>query len=78
MIHWLVPVTRQQVEQLREDYRDLGKLTKSNQGELFLVFRDRFVALKVAASIGASPPYARPSTSTQMPSKEVLSSALHS
>jgi hypothetical protein len=49
---WLVKVTDQQLLGLRADLRDLGTLVKTREGEQYLVFRDRFVALKVASHLG--------------------------
>jgi hypothetical protein len=49
---WFVKVTGAQLEGLRNDMRDLGTLLTNEQGENYLVFRDSFVALKVASSMG--------------------------
>jgi hypothetical protein len=49
---WLVKVTDTQLAGLRADLRELGSLVKTEQGESYLVFRDGFVALKVASYLG--------------------------
>jgi hypothetical protein len=49
---WLVKVTDSQLAGLRTDLRDLGTLLTTDQGEQYLVFRDSFVALKVASYLG--------------------------
>lgn len=52
MDKWFVKVTDAQLAGLREDMRELGTLLTSKQGEHYLVFRDSFVALKVASYLG--------------------------
>jgi hypothetical protein len=49
---WLVKVTDTQLAGLRADLRELGTVLTTNQGEHYLVFRDSFVALKVASYLG--------------------------
>jgi hypothetical protein len=49
---WLVKVTDAQLAGLRADLRDLGTLVTTEQGDHYLVFRDSFVALKVASYLG--------------------------
>jgi hypothetical protein len=49
---WLVKVTDAQLSGLRADLRELGTLLTTDQGEHYLVFRDSFVALKVASYLG--------------------------
>jgi hypothetical protein len=49
---WLVKVTETQLAGLRADMRDLGTLVATEQGDQYLVFRDSFVALKVASYLG--------------------------
>lgn len=52
MDKWFVKVTDTQLARLREDLRDLGTLFTTEKGEHYLVFRDSFVALKVASYLG--------------------------
>jgi hypothetical protein len=49
---WFVKVTDTQLATLRDDLRELGTLRASEEGEHYLVFRDSFVALKVASYLG--------------------------
>ncbi|MGL4608104.1 MAG: hypothetical protein ACRCYY_00235 [Trueperaceae bacterium] len=53
MDRWLVKVTEGQRDALKTDLRDLGTPITTSQGEQYLLFRDSFVALKVAAQLGA-------------------------
>jgi hypothetical protein len=52
MDRWLVKVNSIELAKLRGDMRDLGTLLTTAQGENYLVFRDGFVALKVASFLG--------------------------
>ncbi len=52
MDKWFVKVTDTQLGGLRDDLRDLGTHLMTDQGEHYLVFRDSFVALKVASYLG--------------------------
>jgi hypothetical protein len=49
---WFVKVTEAQLAGLRDDLRELGTLLTTDKGEHYLVFRDSFVALKVASYLG--------------------------
>jgi hypothetical protein len=49
---WFVKVETQELAKLQGDMRDLGSLLTTQQGERYLVFRDGFVALKVASYLG--------------------------
>jgi hypothetical protein len=52
MDRWLVKVNINELARLQGDMRDLGTLLTTQQGENYLVFRDGFVALKVASYLG--------------------------
>ncbi len=52
MDKWLVKVTETQLAGLPADLRELGTLLRTDKGERYLVFRDSFVALKVASYLG--------------------------
>lgn len=52
MDKWLVKVTDTQLAGLRADLRELGTVVTTDQGERYLIFRDSFVALKVASYLG--------------------------
>jgi hypothetical protein len=52
MDKWFVKVETQELAKLKGDMRDLGTLLTTQQGERYLVFRDGFVALKVASYLG--------------------------
>jgi hypothetical protein len=61
MQHWIVPVTPEQLARLSAEERNLGTLLTSATGEQTLLFRDNFVALKVARSLGGrAQPYSPP------------------
>jgi hypothetical protein len=49
---WFVKVTESHLAALRADMRELGTLLSTDKGECYLVFRDSFVALKVASYLG--------------------------
>jgi hypothetical protein len=65
---WVVYIDDRQLAQLNHEQRELGTLLSNDRGEHFLVFRDAFVALKIASSIGAkrSPGRSLPA-STKLP-----------
>ena len=65
MERWIVHLDTHQLEALNTEQRDLGTLV-STDGEHYLVFRDGFVALKVANRVGAKRSAGRtmPKTST--------------
>ena len=52
MEKWVIEVSKVQLEQLNEEQRGLGTLLRGEKGRHFLVFRDSFVALKVASWLG--------------------------
>ena len=52
MEKWVIEVSERQLEYLNAEQRDLGTLLRGKKGQHFLVFRDSFVALKVAAQLG--------------------------
>jgi hypothetical protein len=52
MDRWFVKVDTQELAKLQGDMRDLGTLLTTQQGDHYLVFRDGFVALKVASYLG--------------------------
>lgn len=68
MEYWEVPVTKVTRDRLTEDELDLGFIEHDPQRGEFLKFRDRFVAMKIAARLGAracpvAPLTERPGTS---------------
>jgi len=52
MQKWVIQLTDEQLNDLNEEARYLGDLHSNAKGEHVLVFRDSFVALKVANSLG--------------------------
>lgn len=52
MEKWVIEVSEAQLERLNMEQRDLGTLLKGREDKHFLVFRDSFVALKVATQLG--------------------------
>ena len=52
MEKWVIEVSEAQLERLNTEQRDLGTLLRGKKGKHFLVFRDGFVALKVATQLG--------------------------
>lgn len=66
MERWIVHLDATQLESLNHEQRDLGTLVSTQSGEHYLVFRDSFVALKVANRVGAKRSQGRalPKTST--------------
>ena len=52
MEKWVVQISEAQLGQLSEEQRNLGTLQQGENGEYFLVFRDSFVALKIASCLG--------------------------
>lgn len=59
MQKWFIPLGNQEPTNLSEEMRQLGDLLRDAQGEHYLVFRDSFVALKVANSLGLKRELAR-------------------
>lgn len=59
MQKWVIQLTDQQLNTLNDEARYLGELHSNPKGEHYLVFRDSFVALKVAKSLGTSRTAAR-------------------
>ncbi len=54
MEKWVVSINETQLASLSEEQRNLGTVLQGPEGEHFLVFRDGFVALKMAAQLGAT------------------------
>ena len=54
MEKWLVSLDEEQLASLSEEQRNLGTVVQGAEGGYFLVFRDGFVALKMAAQLGAT------------------------
>ena len=54
MERWVVKLDKRQLAKLSPEQKELGTYLVNEQDEHFLVFRDSFVALKVASSLGAS------------------------
>ncbi|MCA9836069.1 MAG: hypothetical protein KC422_04120 [Trueperaceae bacterium] len=52
MQKWMIQLSHEQLQSLSDESRHLGDLLTSSDGKHFLVFRDSFVALKVASSLG--------------------------
>lgn len=52
MERWLIELSDAQLEQLPQEQRELGTLIRAEDGRCYLVFRDGFVALKVASGLG--------------------------
>lgn len=53
MEKWVVRVSEAQLDRLDSEQRRLGTLLRNDEGETYLVFRDGFVALKIASQLGA-------------------------
>ena len=53
MERWLIELSEAQLEQLPSEQLELGTLVSGASGRRYLVFRDGFVALKVASKLGA-------------------------
>lgn len=53
MDRWFVKVESPELARLQGEMRDLGTLLTTQEGERYLVFRDGFVALKVASYLGS-------------------------
>lgn len=54
MEKWVVNVNEEQLALLNEEQRNLGTLLQGEDGQKLLVFRDGFVALKIAAQLGTT------------------------
>lgn len=54
MEKWVVSIDEAQLASLSEEQRNLGTVLQGDAGEHFLVFRDGFVALKMASQLGAT------------------------
>lgn len=52
MEKWIVDITEAQLASLSAEQRDLATIVKSPEGKTLLIFRDGFVALKIAAQLG--------------------------
>lgn len=53
MKRWMVQLTSRQLKTLKPEQLELGTLVSSSSGSHYLLFRDDFVALKVARGLGA-------------------------
>ena len=53
MEYWEVPMNPMTRKRLTEDELDLGSIEHDPQRGEYLMFRDRFVAMKIAARLGA-------------------------
>lgn len=53
MERWLIELSDAQLERLPSEQLELGTLVTGASGRRYLVFRDGFVALKVAGKLGA-------------------------
>lgn len=60
MERWAILLDDATHSRLSDEQLQLGRLEKSASDESLLVFRDRFVALKIASSVGAQRPIALP------------------
>jgi hypothetical protein len=58
MMRWAVQLDEHVKTRLPIDTLELGDLHRREDGSEVLIFRDRFVALKVAAKVGGSRPVA--------------------
>lgn len=54
MEKWVISINEAQLASLSEEQRNLGTVLQGPGGEHFLVFRDGFVALKMASQLGAT------------------------
>ncbi len=74
MQKWMIQLSPEKLTALDDESRQLGELLTSNQGQHVLVFRDRFVALKVANRLGLEHGLARaiPSEYASNPKTQVL------
>jgi hypothetical protein len=52
MQKWVIQITEQQRVTLSTETLQLGDLIRNDKGETYLIFRDSFVALKVATLLG--------------------------
>jgi hypothetical protein len=55
MQKWMIHLSSEQLSSLNDESRNLGDLLSNGKGQNILVFRDSFVALKVASSLGLEP-----------------------
>lgn len=58
MTRWAIPLDRHRKQRLPHDAFELGDLITDDDGGELLLFRDRFVALKVASRVGDTTPIA--------------------
>mgnify|MGYP000170553605 CR=1 FL=1 len=54
MEKWVVNISQEQLALLDEEQRDLGTMLHGEDGKTQLVFRDGFVALKIATQLGTT------------------------
>lgn len=54
MEKWVITVDEAQLASLSDEQRNLGTVLRGAGGKHFLVFRDGFVALKMASQLGAT------------------------
>lgn len=54
MDRWAIVLTREVLEQLTPEQLELGTHQADDQGRALLVFRDRFVGLRVASACGSA------------------------
>jgi hypothetical protein len=52
MERWLIEVGEMELGRLSQEQLELGTLVRGETGKAYLVFRDSFVALKVAHGLG--------------------------
>ncbi len=72
MDKWFVKVEPNELAKLQGDMRDLGTLLTTQQGERYLVFRDGFVALKVASYLGLKRKPGRMDSATSTPHQPLV------
>lgn len=70
MQKWIIHLSLQEFKKLDQDFQQLGELLITQEGKHLLVFRDRFVALKVASSLGLEPQLGKPEDSAPQGSKQ--------
>ena len=56
MTRWAIQLDRERKQRLPHDALELGDLVTGEDGHELLLFRDRFVALKVASRVGGAEP----------------------
>lgn len=54
MEKWVVNVNEEQLAKLDDEQRNLGTIMQAEDGTTSLIFRDGFVALKIAAQLGTT------------------------